>query len=246
MASRTESRRQQAATVRELARCLDDLESGEIVAVPEGFRVATGGESTPVRLVDSDAITVALEHAETKTALLVFCSSSRPGGGWENGARAQEEDVALCSTWALQAEQAREFYRAGKAQRGWGAHAVLWCDRVWLLARSDFSWLRDNPRVAMVGVAAPNLGAINDAEHGRALAMLEERLGKALSIAEAKGIERFVGGAIGCGVFRHDPERVASIWVRLAASGFFRGEILLAVPGGPDDLNHIAFRRLFA
>ena len=38
---------------------------------------------------------------EGRVGVLVFCSATRPGGGWLTGATAQEESISRASTWAL-------------------------------------------------------------------------------------------------------------------------------------------------
>ena len=158
------------------------------------------------------------------TAVLNFASARNPGGGYLNGAQAQEE--ALCRASALYTclRGAREFYDHHRAHRD-----PFYTDRVIHspgvpVFRDDRGRLLDEPyTTAFLTAAAPNAGVIRRTapqrtpELPRALATRAERV---LETAAAHGYRRLVLGAWGCGVFQNDPAQVA---------GAFRG---LLGPGG--------------
>ncbi|MFJ8533948.1 TIGR02452 family protein [Streptomyces sp. NPDC093591] len=157
-------------------------------------------------------------------AVLNFASARNPGGGYLNGAQAQEE--ALCRASALHTclLQARAFYDHHRAHRD-----PFYTDRVIHSAgvpvfRDDRGRLLDEPYpVGFLTAAAPNAGVVRrtapqrTAELPQALAVRAERV---LETAAAHGYRRLVLGAWGCGVFQNDPAQVA---------GAFRG---LLAPGG--------------
>ncbi|MEW2048180.1 TIGR02452 family protein [Streptomyces sp. NPDC005476] len=159
-------------------------------------------------------------------AVLNFASARNPGGGYLNGAQAQEE--ALCRASALYTclLEAREFYDHHRAHRD-----PFYTDRVIHspavpVFRDDRGRLLDEPYGAgFLTSAAPNAGVVlrtapqRASEIPRALAV---RAGRVLETAAAHGYRRLVLGAWGCGVFRNDPAQVAgSFRVLLGLGGRF-------------------------
>ncbi|WP_405609170.1 TIGR02452 family protein [Streptomyces sp. NBC_00076] len=156
-------------------------------------------------------------------AVLNFASARNPGGGFRNGAQAQEE--ALCRASALYAclVGVREFYDHHRAHRD-----PFYTDRVIHapavpVFRDDRGRLLDEPYTAgFLTAAAPNAGVVlrtapeRAAELPRALAVRAERV---LETAAAHGYRRLVLGAWGCGVFRNDPARVAGAFRTLLGPG---------------------------
>ncbi|MFF7278013.1 TIGR02452 family protein [Streptomyces griseorubiginosus] len=163
------------------------------------------------------------EGLSERVAVLNFASARNPGGGYLNGAQAQEE--ALCRASALYTCQlrAREFYDHHRAHRD-----PFYTDRVIHspavpVFRDDRGRLLDSPHlVGFLTAAAPNAGVVRRtapdrvAELPRALAVRAERV---LSVAVAEGYRRLVLGAWGCGVFQNDPAQVAGAFRTLLGSG---------------------------
>ncbi|MFD9651345.1 TIGR02452 family protein [Streptomyces mirabilis] len=160
-------------------------------------------------------------------AVLNFASARNPGGGFLNGAQAQEE--ALCRASALYTclLRAREFYDHHRAHRD-----PFYTDRVIHsptvpVFRDDRGGLLDEPYTAgFLTAAAPNAGVVlrtapeRAPELGPALAARAERV---LETAAAHGYRRLVLGAWGCGVFRNDPAQVAGAFHDLLVEGRFEG-----------------------
>ncbi|WP_328477298.1 TIGR02452 family protein [Streptomyces sp. NBC_00377] len=156
-------------------------------------------------------------------AVLNFASARNPGGGYLNGAQAQEE--ALCRASALYTclLEAREFYDHHRAHRD-----PFYTDRVIHspavpVFRDDRGRLLDEPYGAgFLTSAAPNAGVVlrtapqRASEIPRALAV---RAGRVLETAAAHGYRRLVLGAWGCGVFRNDPAQVAGAFRALLGLG---------------------------
>ncbi|MBV1935923.1 TIGR02452 family protein [Streptomyces sp. BV286] len=156
-------------------------------------------------------------------AVLNFASARNPGGGYLNGAQAQEE--ALCRASALYTcvVEAREFYDHHRAHRD-----PFYTDRVIHspavpVFRDDRGRLLDEPYTAgFLTAAAPNAGVIlrtapeRAPDLPRALAARAERV---LETAAAHGYRRLVLGAWGCGVFRNDPAQVAGAFHALLGDG---------------------------
>lgn len=156
-------------------------------------------------------------------AVLNFSSARNPGGGYLNGAQAQEE--ALCRASALYTcvRSAREFYDHHRAHRD-----PFYTDRV--IHSPDVPVFRDDKgrlldqayEVGFLTSAAPNAGVVLRQAPERAKdlpAALARRAERVLETAVACGYRRLVLGAWGCGVFRNDPAQVAAAFRALLDEG---------------------------
>ncbi|MFF7393558.1 TIGR02452 family protein [Streptomyces scabiei] len=159
----------------------------------------------------------------TAVAVLNFSSARNPGGGYLNGAQAQEE--ALCRASALYTcvREARAFYDHHRTHRD-----PFYTDRVIHspavpVFRDDRGTLLDMPyTTGFLTSAAPNASVVRRTapervpELPRALAVRAERV---LETAAAHGYRRLVLGAWGCGVFGNDPTQVATAFRALLMDG---------------------------
>jgi uncharacterized protein (TIGR02452 family) len=158
-----------------------------------------------------------------RVAVLNFASARNPGGGYLNGAQAQEE--ALCRASALYTclVGVRQFYDHHRAHRD-----PFYTDRVIHspavpVFRDDRGRLLDAPcAVGFLTAAAPNAGVIRRTAPDRADALpraLAVRAERVLETAAAEGYDRLVLGAWGCGVFQNDPVQVAGAFRALLGPG---------------------------
>ncbi|MFS8197740.1 TIGR02452 family protein [Streptomyces sp. CWNU-52B] len=191
---------------------------------PPGAGAGTAPVDTSFEVTGESSLEAARRMAQAgPVAVLNFASARNPGGGYLNGAQAQEE--ALCRASALYTcvVEAREFYDHHRTHRD-----PFYTDRVIHspavpVFRDDRGAFLDEPYTAgFLTAAAPNAGVIartapeRTPELPRALASRAERV---LETAAAHGYRRLVLGAWGCGVFRHDPAQVASAFHGLLADG---------------------------
>lgn len=157
------------------------------------------------------------------TAVLNFSSARNPGGGYLNGAQAQEE--ALCRASALYTclIGVREFYDHHRAHRD-----AFYTDRVIHtpgvpVFRDDRGRLLDEPYTpGFLTSAAPNAGVVRRTAPERVAelpAALAQRAERVLETAAAHGYRRLVLGAWGCGVFQNDPAQVAGAFRELLGPG---------------------------
>ncbi|MEV4786934.1 TIGR02452 family protein [Streptomyces tuirus] len=196
------------------------LHGPEPVPVPAD-RV-TGARRTQIEVTGESSLEAA-RRLGGHVAVLNFASARNPGGGYLNGAQAQEE--ALCRASALYTclLEARAFYDHHRAHRD-----PFYTDRVIHspavpVFRDDRGGLLAEPYTAgFLTSAAPNAGVVHRtvperaAELPRVLAARAERV---LETAAAHGYRRIVLGAWGCGVFRNDPARVAEAFRALLEPG---------------------------
>ncbi|MEU5717042.1 TIGR02452 family protein [Streptomyces sp. NPDC020403] len=190
-----------------------------------------------------------------KVAVLNHASARNPGGGYLNGAQAQEE--ALCRGSALHSTllRAPEYYAHHRAER-----SAFYSDRVIHspgvpVFRDDRGRLLENPYTAgFLTSPAPNAGVIRRQEPDRAHripAALASRAERVLEVAAVRGYRRLVLGAWGCGVFRNDPAEVAGAFrALLTDGGRFAGHFEQIVFGvldrSPGSATRAAFARVFA
>lgn len=190
-----------------------------------------------------------------KVAVLSYASARNPGGGYLNGAQAQEE--ALCRGSALYATllRAPDYYAHHRAGR-----SAFYTDRVIHspgvpVFRDDRGRLLDTPYTAgFLTSPAPNAGVIRrtapDVAH-RIPAALASRGERVLEVAAVRGYRRLVLGAWGCGVFQNDPAEVAGAFrALLTGGGRFAGhfeQIVFGILDREDDSpTRAAFARAFA
>ncbi|MEU1006356.1 TIGR02452 family protein [Streptomyces tibetensis] len=190
--------------------------------VPVSADRVTGARKTLVDVTGESSLEAA-RRLGGPVAVLNFASARNPGGGYLNGAQAQEE--ALCRASALYTclLQARAFYDYHRAHRD-----PFYTDRVIHsptvpVFRDDRGGLLAEPYTAgFLTSPAPNAGVVlrtapeRAHELPRALAVRAERV---LETAVAHGYRALVLGAWGCGVFRNDPVQVAEAFRALLGPG---------------------------
>lgn len=156
-------------------------------------------------------------------AVLNFASARNPGGGYVNGAQAQEE--ALCRASALYTclLEAPAYYVHHRAMRD-----PFYSDRVIHspgvpVFRDDRGQLLDEPvEVGFLTSPAPNAGVIRKQSPERMdeiPGVLAGRAARVLETAAATGYRSLVLGAWGCGVFQNDPAMVAGTFRDLLGPG---------------------------
>ncbi|MFF2502903.1 TIGR02452 family protein [Streptomyces sp. NPDC058067] len=187
---------------------------------------------------------------QSPVAALNFASARNPGGGYLNGAQAQEE--ALCRASALYTclLRARDFYDHHRADRD-----PFYTDRVIHspavpVFRDDRGHLLDRPyAVGFLTSPAPNAGVVRRRTPDRAgeiPAALAARAERVLETAAANGYRRLVLGAWGCGVFQNDPAQVAAAFRGLLdEGGRFAGRFGHIVFGVLDRTRDAATRTAF-
>ncbi|WP_344959312.1 TIGR02452 family protein [Actinomadura miaoliensis] len=227
---------------------------GLLARLPDAPAAGTGG-GTRVEVTGETTLAAARrlrEPGHTPLALN-FASAKNPGGGFLNGAHAQEEGLARSSALYASLTAAREYYDFHRAQGDllYSDHMIYSPDVP--VFRDDAGRLLEEPYdVAFLTSPAPNRGAIRDERvAARIPEVLRLRARKILAVAAHHGHRRLVLGAWGCGVFRNDPAEVAQAFAEpLAAGGEFAGRfdhVVFAVwdtaKGAP---RQVAFERVLA
>jgi uncharacterized protein (TIGR02452 family) len=166
--------------------------------------------------VTNESTLAAARRLGGDVAALVFASARKPGGGFLNGAQAQEESIARSSALYSSLRAAGEFYDYHRSHPELTySDRVIYSPRVPVF-RDDRGELIGEPYlVSFLTAAAPNRAAMagNQPERlGEVPAVLARRARRILAVAAAHGHRRLVLGAWGCGVFGNDPAAVAGIF----------------------------------
>jgi uncharacterized protein (TIGR02452 family) len=221
----------------DLRAALDATRSDTIEYPPDRQPVFPGaGEATTRITVENDTVLSVGRRMATAgpVAALNFASATSPGGGFLNGARAQEESIARSSGLFLALED-RHMYPYHRARRdAMYSDYVIYSPDVPVF-RTDAGELLEDPwTLSIVTCPAVNGGALERYAPERLPeipAVMTTRTAKVLSVAAEQNVRRFILGAWGCGAFGLDPEMMAGIF-RDALMGRFRGvfdEIVFAV-----------------
>lgn len=203
--------------------------------------------------VENVDIIQAITRSDKTYGVLNFASAYHPGGGFLNGALAQEESLCFGSNLYLtQIRFQKAFYEYHQSIK-----SKCYSDR--MIYSKDVVYIRDEryaclpePKLAdIITSPAVNLGvALSRGEDEETCyRIMKTRMRKILMLFHEKGNTHIILGAFGCGVFRNDPKRIAQIWKELLIdedmkSGFH--EILFAVYDKSKTQNNIqAFTSVF-
>lgn len=153
------------------------------------------------------------EQQEGQVLALNFASARNPGGGFLNGAQAQEESLARASGLYPCIKQMTEMYDSNRRYR-----STLYRDDMIYspgvpVFRDDEDRLLEEPyRVAFITAPAVNAGAVRRNRRSdvpRIEPVMRGRMEKVLTVALLHGHETLILGAWGCGVFQNDPGVIA-------------------------------------
>ena len=155
--------------------------------------------------------------------ILNFASAKNPGGGFLNGAAAQEESLAMCGNLYLTQIKKQAYYEANRACRSmlYTDHMIYSGGVVFIRENTDPLW--ESPLTASVlTVPAVNMGQYllkreGDSVH-HAEEVMKNRMRKILNVFAEQKNEVLILGAYGCGVFRNDPVKIAAFFVELLKS----------------------------
>ena len=207
--------------------------------LPTRFEVANESTLAAVRRLAAEGFRV---------VALNFASARHPGGGFLNGARAQEE--SLCRSSGLYAcLNGNPMYAFHAGHRG-GLYTnyAVYSPGVPVLRDDEGELLAEPPSCAFITSPAVNAGAVPAAERDSIRGEMERRVFKVLSIAAGHGHDAAVLGAWGCGVFKNDPALIAELF-HAALTGPFRGAFAWVVFAvlDPSGGGHVIgpFERLF-
>lgn len=204
----------------------------------------------PVIEVTNETSLSAARRMGPEAACLVFASAKNPGGGFLNGAQAQEESIARSSALYPCQAAAGEFYAFHRRQGDLRySDQVIYSPHVPVFRADGGALLEEPYAMSFLTAAAPNLGAIVTGQPeaaGSVPGVLATRAARVLAVAAAHGHRRLVLGAWGCGVFKNDPAVVAEAFAGQLArtQGHFDHVVFAVLDRQRGTPSHAAFTRV--
>lgn len=189
----------------------------------------------------------------SKVCALVFASARKPGGGYDIGTQAQEESIARASGLVLSQRAHMGYYRANEAEDknrlGIFTDHLIYSPQCPVF-KDDKGLLLDKPYlVDFITCPAVHAGItrvrLRETADPLIFMLMRQRLAKVFSCAQMKDPDCLLLGAMGCGVFQHNPVIVAR-WFRELLSGPFQGVFPRVVFAVPEPAMLAVFQRTFA
>ena len=231
------------------------------VSYPPGSELPTPKARYPATtfdVVNQTTLAAARQLAEQLTAqgevpaALNFASAKRPGGGFLNGALAQEESLARASAlYACLLGNPMYTYHRQLRDSLYSDYAI-YSPAVPVFREDDGTLLETPYPCAFITSPAVNAGAHANRSRGRRRRIpdiMQGRVELVLKVAAAHGHSALVLGAWGCGVFGNDPALIARLF-GAALKETYRGvfaQVIFAVLDHSEDERFIGpFRDEFA
>jgi uncharacterized protein (TIGR02452 family) len=211
-----------------------------------------GLHETRISAVNDTVLEVGRHMARNgPVAALNFASAESPGGGFLNGARAQEEAIARSSALyaALRGRRMYKYHRE-RLDPMYSDYVIYSPDVP--VFRTDAGDLLDEPwTMSIVTSPAVHSDGVREYVPEREPdipAVMTARTAKVLAVTASHGVTRFILGAWGCGAFGGDPQTMAEIF-RDALDGPFSGvfdEIAFAITDWSSEQKFIGpFKQVF-
>lgn len=159
------------------------------------------------------------EKRKMNLGILNFASAHSPGGGFLNGAMAQEEALAYCSDlYKKQTEGAgAELYLINKLTKSIYYTDTMTIAPVTFFRDSRYNLITDNLKCMVLSCPAVNMKKVKQNKGSFTIAQKEmkNRMRKVLYLFAYSGCSEIVLGAFGCGVFENKAEDIARYWYEL-------------------------------
>ena len=174
-----------------------------------------------VRLTDKDSLDAACEMLDSgvvpageRVLVLNFANPVHPGGGVQNGAKAQEEDLCRKSTLycSLTSNEAVAYYSYNRHLGDTSSDYMMISPNVEIFRNSEGALLEDTRVVSVITAAAPILRSAGTERTEEIKTIFEKRICNLLKVSAATGYRYLVLGAWGCGAFGNDAQMVAEMF----------------------------------
>lgn len=226
----------------------------------DGFRIVSPWERSEctnyffIHKYSTEAAFSFYGHGNGKVAVMNFANAFKPGGGFLEGAKAQEETLCRCSTLyaSLTSTKADKYYYGynwylrNHGNKDISARVMV--SPYVLFMRNDqngYEWESDPRLISVISAAAfdGRNGRLTDEVQPQVDKSMKDLIRNTVVAAIDGGYRTLILGAFGCGAFKHKPEKVARYFIDvLAEEGLERyfKNIVFAIPAGDDKLKKFA------
>lgn len=207
------------------------LKGSRLISPTEGeellgkYRVCAGcrqPESRVGNLPTVEAVRILAAEGKESIGVLNFASAKNPGGGFLNGAMAQEESLAVSSTLYPTLTAHEEYYRENRAHSSMMyLDYAIYSPEVMFFRDGAFQLTEKPVKASVLTLPAVNMGQVILKKENAAEAkkVMRRRMKLALGIFAEQQAKHLVLGAYGCGVFGNDPQEIAAWWKGLLTEG---------------------------
>jgi len=150
---------------------------------------------------------------------LNFASAKNPGGGFFNGAQAQEESIARSSGLYPCQLSAIEFYETHRKMKSCiYTDGMIYSPKVPIIRKDSGELLDTAIECSIITAAAVNTGVVKRFESHKVdevKSIMKKRIDKLLMLSANNDHKTLILGAWGCGVFQNDPNMIARLFSEL-------------------------------
>lgn len=232
----------------------DDIE--ELVDNDDGYLDDSSQEYSKCEylVVNMDSFEANYRYALSDRALVMnFASALHPGGGFMNGASAQEESLCRNSTLfaSIGSKKARAMYDYNKEDGApFYSDYMLLSPYVTVFRNPAGELMRNKFNTAVITVPAINMKRLSgNVGRQRIPAVMENRIERMLCAAIREDYDTLILGAWGCGAFGHDAKDVAGYFKDVIINRkyykFFKKIIFAVYDTSKGQYNYRSFCEIF-
>lgn len=188
---------------------------------------AAPGIKNNIVVLNEDVVNVIMNE-QGKVGVLNFASARNPGGGFLNGASAQEESIARVSDLYLYLKNVPSFYKNPKHfKNGLYDSDVIYSEGVTLLKNSKGETIEPK-EFDVITSCAVNVRDLKQKKQTDLLKQgkeeMVERIENIIDLAVQHKVETLVLGAFGCGVFENNPYDVKAAFQSVLNKPSYKGK----------------------
>lgn len=222
----------------------------EAKAIEATFKQGEGHRDAEIIVIEADSFLVANEFHNC--LVMNFANAHTPGGGFLNGANAQEECLCRQSTLysSIGNDMTAKMYQYNREHKNkCDSDYMLFSPNVCVFRDIDGELLDEPFLTSVITVPAPNRnGAAKYIIQSKLDMVMKSRIRKMLSIARKYEYTNLILGAWGCGAFGHNPHKVAEYFYELLLEEGYKSyfsKVVFTIIDTKNKPNLLAFSDVF-